>query len=98
MPRKLKIDTSKIMIWQKFDSISGEFLIGIELPKSIEKDQRLLLAYNLGWALGGYSYKPMVRFTRIFKGDLVKKIKVHSEPLKTFNALFKCLTYLLKKY
>lgn len=85
------------MIWQKWDSISGEWIIGIELPKSIKKDKQLLMAYSIGWAMARYKYKSIVRFTRIFKGDLVKKVKIHSEPLKTFNDLFKWLDIIYLK-
>ena len=97
MPRKLKIDTSKIMIWQKWDSVSGEYLIGIELPKSIKKDQRLRLAYNIGYLIGSHKYTPTIRFTRLFKGELVKLIKLNDEPLFTYNAIFKAIESLYLK-
>lgn len=36
--KKLEIDKTKIMVWVKEDSISGNTFIGIEFPKTILQD------------------------------------------------------------
>lgn len=72
---KLEIDKTKIMVWVKEDSISGNTFIGIEFPKTIPVQRRIDIAFQLGRIESVLRINKVIRFTRIFKGELVKLIE-----------------------
>lgn len=70
MPKKLETDKTKIMVWTKKDSITGNAFIGIELPKTMPVQRRIELAYEIGAMNQIFKPDAITRFTRIFKGEL----------------------------